>query len=54
MAEVVSFINLKDRVGKTTLCVETAASLVGRFGAKVLLIDLDPQHERNALADARG
>jgi chromosome partitioning protein len=43
MAKVVSFINFKGGVGKTTLCVETAASLVGRFNAKVLLIDLDPQ-----------
>jgi chromosome partitioning protein len=43
MAKAVSFINFKGGVGKTTLCVETAASLVGRFNAKVLLIDLDPQ-----------
>lgn len=43
MAKVVSFINFKGGVGKTTLCVETAASLAGRFNAKVLLIDLDPQ-----------
>lgn len=43
MAKVISFINFKGGVGKTTLCVETAASLVGRFSARVLLIDLDPQ-----------
>lgn len=43
MAKVVSFINFKGGVGKTTLCVETAASLAGRFETKVLLIDLDPQ-----------
>jgi len=43
MAKVISFINFKGGVGKTTLCVEIAASLVGRFNAKVLLIDLDPQ-----------
>ncbi len=43
MAKVVSFINFKGGVGKTTLCVETAASLAGRFDARVLLIDLDPQ-----------
>lgn len=43
MAKVVSFINFKGGVGKTTLCVETAASLAGRFNARVLLVDLDPQ-----------
>ena len=43
MAIIVSFINFKGGVGKTTLCVETAASLSGRFGTRVLLIDLDPQ-----------
>jgi chromosome partitioning protein len=43
LARVVSFINFKGGVGKTTLCVETAASLVGSFNAKVLLVDLDPQ-----------
>ena len=30
-------------MGKTTLCVETAAALVKSQGAKVLLVDLDPQ-----------
>ena len=29
--------------GQHDFCVETAASLAGRFNAKVLLIDLDPQ-----------
>ena len=43
MACVVSFINFKGGVGKTTLCVETAASLVYKQSAKVLLVDLDPQ-----------
>jgi chromosome partitioning protein len=43
MAKVISFINFKGGVGKTTLCVETAAALVGKFKAKVLLVDLDPQ-----------
>lgn len=43
MAEVISFINFKGGVGKTTLCVETAAALVKSQGAKVLLVDLDPQ-----------
>lgn len=43
MAKVISFINFKGGVGKTTLCMETAASLAGRFNARVLLVDLDPQ-----------
>jgi len=43
MAIIISFINFKGGVGKTTLCVEIAASLVRHFNAKVLLIDLDPQ-----------
>lgn len=43
MATIVSFINFKGGVGKTTLCVEIAASLAGRFGKRVLLVDLDPQ-----------
>jgi chromosome partitioning protein len=43
MATIISFINFKGGVGKTTLCVETAASLAGRFNARVLLVDLDPQ-----------
>jgi chromosome partitioning protein len=43
MAKIVSFINFKGGVGKTTLCVETAASLVGKYNARVLLVDLDPQ-----------
>jgi chromosome partitioning protein len=45
MATVVSFINFKGGVGKTTLCVEIAAALASpsRFNEKVLIIDLDPQ-----------
>lgn len=43
MAYTVSFINFKGGVGKTTLCVEIAASLAARQNAKVLIIDLDPQ-----------
>lgn len=43
MAEVVSFINFKGGVGKTTLSVEVAASLYKRFNSRVLMIDLDPQ-----------
>ena len=43
MAVVVSFINFKGGVGKTTLCVEIAASLAYKFKERVLIIDLDPQ-----------
>ncbi len=43
MASVVSFINFKGGVGKTTLCVEIAASLAQKFNEKVLIVDLDPQ-----------
>jgi len=43
MATVVSFINFKGGVGKTTLCVETAASLASKHAERVLVVDLDPQ-----------
>ena len=43
MATVVSFINFKGGVGKTTLSVELAASLYKKFNARVLMIDMDPQ-----------
>ena len=45
MAHVVSFINLKGGVGKTTTCVGIAEMLASSYehGQKVLVIDLDPQ-----------
>lgn len=43
MATVVSFINFKGGVGKTTLSVEIAASLYKKHNARVLMLDLDPQ-----------
>jgi chromosome partitioning protein len=45
MAHVVSFINLKGGVGKTTTCVGVAEMLASSYehGQKVLVIDLDPQ-----------
>lgn len=43
MATIVSFINFKGGVGKTTLCVEIAASLAHKFNERVLIVDLDPQ-----------
>ncbi len=43
MAVTISFINFKGGVGKTTLCVEIAASLAHKFNERVLIVDLDPQ-----------
>jgi chromosome partitioning protein len=40
---VVSVVNLKGGVGKTTLCVNLAYGLAYFLSRKVLLIDLDPQ-----------
>ena len=39
---VISFMNMKGGVGKTTICVNIAGSLA-MMGNKVLVIDIDPQ-----------
>jgi len=43
MARVISLINLKGGVAKTTTTVALAETLAARFGKKILVIDLDPQ-----------
>lgn len=43
MTQVISFINYKGGVGKTTMAVEIAATLANKHGFKVLIVDLDPQ-----------
>ncbi len=43
MTKIVSIINLKGGVAKTTTTVQLAECLVSEYGKKVLVIDLDPQ-----------
>ena len=43
MAQVVSVINFKGGVGKTTTAVEIGSALAKHHGRKTLLVDLDPQ-----------
>jgi chromosome partitioning protein len=42
-AQVISFINMKGGVGKTTCAVNLATYLAKDHGLRVLLVDLDPQ-----------
>lgn len=49
MTTVISFINLKGGVAKTTSAVATAQMLAAEFGKRVLLIDLDPQTNATAM-----
>lgn len=43
MGSIVSFINMKGGVGKTTLCINIGYTLAFHFNKKVLIIDMDPQ-----------
>lgn len=43
MTRIVSFINLKGGVGKTTVTVNVAGTLAANYNARVLVVDLDPQ-----------
>lgn len=42
-APVISFINMKGGVGKTTLCISVADFLANDLNKNVLVIDIDPQ-----------
>lgn len=42
-ASVVSFINMKGGVGKTTLCIGVAEFLANHLDKSILIIDIDPQ-----------
>jgi len=43
MGQVISFINMKGGVGKTTLVVNVAYALAYKHDKRVLLVDVDPQ-----------
>jgi len=43
MAKIVTILNFKGGVGKTTCAVEIAVSLARFYGRRTLLVDLDPQ-----------
>ena len=50
MSKIVSMINWKGGVGKTTLTLHLAAGLASRHSKRVLLVDLDAQCNLSFLA----
>ncbi len=52
-ARIVTFVNQKGGVGKTTTAVSVSAAL-GRRGQRVLLVDLDPQANASSAAGVDG
>jgi chromosome partitioning protein len=53
MGRVVTFVNQKGGVGKTTTAVSVSAAL-GRRGQRVLLVDLDPQANASSASGVDG
>lgn len=43
MTKVISFLNMKGGVGKSTLCFNMAYTIARHIGKRVLVIDMDPQ-----------
>lgn len=54
MTYVISVINLKGGVGKTTAAVAMAEILAGEFDKRVLVIDLDPQTNSTTMLIGEG
>ena len=43
IGKIISFMNMKGGVGKTSLCVNMAIKLTRNYNKKILIVDLDPQ-----------
>jgi chromosome partitioning protein len=43
MAKIITIMNFKGGVGKTTLSIEISTALARFYGKRTLLVDLDPQ-----------
>jgi len=41
--KIISFMNMKGGVGKTSLCVNLAVILTKKYKKKILIVDMDPQ-----------